>query len=179
MRRLNTIITILLIAVIVIHIVLAGLMLIGIQNNLSRYSAWTGEILIGIHALIGIYLTIKSLVLVGKSTKKYNKENRSFWVRRISGIAIFILFYFHSHMFGKEIDGVFHLIPLSYVKVIIHILFVTAFFIHMFTNVRPMLVSMGIVRGSKICRVLSILMWIFVAYIILTLLAYLAGWTVV
>ncbi len=176
MRRLNTIITFLLVLVIVCHIVFAGLMLMGSECNLSRYSAWAGEIFITIHLLIGFYLTIVSLVHVGKSKKKYKEENRLFWARRISGLAVFILFCFHPPMFGKETDGVFHLIPLSYAKVIIHILFVAAFFVHIFTNIRPMLVSMGIVRGSKMYRVLSVLTWILILYVLVTIVVYLAGW---
>ena len=106
----------------------------------------------------------------------YLKQNAIFWARRASGMAIMILLLFHIGLFGKVQNGTYILFPFTTVKMVTQLLFVAAIFVHIFINIRPLLVSLGIIsykeRRSDIYLILSVLLLFIVGAVIL----YYIGW---
>lgn len=108
--------------------------------------------------------------------KMYLKQNAIFWARRASGLAILILLFFHIGLFGKVQNGTYILFPFTTVKMVTQLLFVAAIFVHIFINIRPLLVSLGIIsykeRRSDIYLILSVLLLFIAGAVIL----YYIGW---
>lgn len=108
--------------------------------------------------------------------KKYLKQNAIFWARRASGLAILILLFFHIGLFGKVQNGTYILFPFTTVKMVTQLLFVAAIFVHIFINIRPLLVSLGIIsykeRRGDIYLILSVLL-LFIAGAVIF---YYIGW---
>lgn len=108
--------------------------------------------------------------------KMYLKQNVIFWARRASGMAILILLLFHIGLFGKVQNGTYILFPFTTVKMVTQLLFVAAIFVHIFINIRPLLVSLGIIsykeRRSDIYLILSVLLLFIAGAVIL----YYIGW---
>ena len=93
-----------------------------------------------------------------------------------SGMAILILLLFHIGLFGKVQNGTYILFPFTTVKMVTQLLFVAAIFVHIFINIRPLLVSLGIIsykeRRSDIYLILSVLLLFIAGAVIL----YYIGW---
>lgn len=108
--------------------------------------------------------------------KMYLKQNAIFWARRASGLAILILLFFHIGLFGKVQNGTYILFPFTTVKMVTQLLFVAAIFVHIFINIRPLLVSLGIIsykeRRGDIYLILSVLL-LFIAGAVIF---YYIGW---
>lgn len=92
----------------------------------------------------------------------YSKQNALFWTRRVSGLAILILVFFHMGAFGSVEDGLYILTPFTTVKLLTQLLLIAALFVHIFVNVRPLLVSLGVIaykeRRGDLFLILSILL---------------------
>ncbi|MBQ8919660.1 MAG: pilus assembly protein PilX, partial [Acidaminococcaceae bacterium] len=92
------------------------------------------------------------------------------------GLAILILLFFHIGLFGKVQNGTYILFPFTTVKMVTQLLFVAAFFVHVFINIRPLLVSLGLIsykeRRGDIYLILSVLLLFFAGSVIF----YYIGW---
>ena len=86
------------------------------------------------------------------------------------------LMLFHIGLFGKVQNGTYILFPFTTVKMVTQLLFVAAIFVHIFINIRPLLVSLGIIsykeRRSDIYLILSVLLLFIAGAVIL----YYIGW---
>ena len=76
----------------------------------------------------------------------------------------------------QEANGKYILFPFTTVKMVTQLLFVAAIFVHIFINIRPLLVSLGIIsykeRRSDIYLILSVLLLFIAGAVIL----YYIGW---
>lgn len=83
---------------------------------------------------------------------------------------------FHIGLFGKVQNGTYILFPFTTVKMVTQLLFVAAIFVHIFINIRPLLVSLGIIsykeRRGDIYLILSVL-FLFIAGAVIF---YYIGW---
>ena len=108
--------------------------------------------------------------------KNVSETERHILARRASGLAILILLFFHIGLFGKVQNGTYILFPFTTVKMVTQLLFVAAIFVHIFINIRPLLVSLGIIsykeRRSDIYLILSVLLLFIAGAVIL----YYIGW---
>ena len=165
MRKWNTILSVLMLLIFMIHGIMGSFMLNGVGSS-------AGKLL----ALIGVILTVQSLQTAKQSGKMYLKQNAIFWARRASGLAILILLFFHIGLFGKVQNGTYILFPFTTVKLVTQLLFVAAIFVHIFINIRPLLVSLGIIsykeRRGDIYLILSVLL-LFIAGAVIF---YYIGW---
>lgn len=79
-------------------------------------------------------------------------------------------------LFGKVQNGTYILFPFTTVKMVTQLLFVAAIFVHIFINIRPLLVSLGIIsykeRRGDIYLILSVLL-LFIAGAVIF---YYIGW---
>lgn len=169
MRKLNTILSVLLIVIFLLHGVLGSFMLLGVSSISGRVLAYIGMILLILHLCIGVRLTIQTFRT--KSGWAYKKQNALFWTRRASGLAILILAFFHMGIFGSVEDGLYILTPFTTVKLLTQLLLVAALFVHLFVNVRPLLVSLGVItykeRRGDLFLILSILLLFMAGSIVL------------
>lgn len=176
MRKINTILSILLIVIFMLHGIMGSLLMVGCSQNAMKILAWIGVGIIGIHTIIGIIVTIKTFIQSKNNGNVYLRQNAVFWTRRASGLAIIIMFLFHLGLFGEVVDGQYVLFEFTTVRLIAQLLLVAALFIHIFVNVRPLLVSMGVMKVKKkrfdIFLVLSILVFFMTACTVV----YYIGW---
>ena len=89
---------------------------------------------------------------------------------------ILILLFFHIGLFGQVQNGTYILFPFPTVKMVTQLLFVAAIFVHILINIRPLLVSLGIIsykeRRGDIYLILSVLL-LFIAGAVIF---YYIGW---
>ena len=162
MRKINTILSVLLLVIFMLHGLMGSFMLLGIGSSAGKILAWVGVAVLAAHTVIGVILTINTLKISKNAFNSYLKQNAVFWARRASGLAILILMFFHIGLFGGVQDGIYILFPFTTVKLITQLLLVAALFIHLFINIRPLLVSLGIIsykeRRGDIYLILSFLL---------------------
>ena len=171
MRKINTILSVLLLVIFMLHGLMGSFMLLGIGSSAGKILAWVAA-----HTVIGVILTINTLKISKNAGNSYLKQNAVFWARRASGLAILILMFFHIGLFGGVQDGIYILFPFTTVKLITQLLLVAALFIHLFINIRPLLVSLGIIsykeRRGDIYLILSVLLLFSAGAVII----YYIGW---
>lgn len=169
MRKLNTILSVLLFVIFLLHGVLGSFVLIGVGEIAGKMLAHIGMILLVLHLCIGVRLTIQTFQT--KSGWAYSKQNALFWTRRASGLAILILAFFHMGIFSSVEEGWYILTPFTTVKLLTQLLLVAALFVHLFVNVRPMLISLGVIeykeRRGDLFLLLSILLLFMAGSIVL------------
>lgn len=160
MRKLNTIVSVLLVVVFLLHGVLGSFLLLGVSQTAGKMLAHIGMLLLFLHLCIGVRLTMQTVQT--KQGFAYSKQNALFWTRRASGLAILILVFFHMGAFGSVEDGLYILTPFTTVKLLTQLLLLAALFVHIFVNVRPLLVSLGVIaykeRRGDLFLMLSILL---------------------
>lgn len=160
MRKLNTILSVLLVVVFLLHGVLGSFLLLGVGQTGGKMLAHIGMLLLFLHLCIGVRLMMQTVQT--KQGFAYSKQNALFWTRRASGLAILILVFFHMGVFGSVEDGLYILTPFTTVKLLTQLLLIAALFVHIFVNVRPLLVSLGVItykeRRGALFLMLSILL---------------------
>ena len=186
MRKINTILSVLLLVIFMLHGLMGSFMLLVIGSSAGKILAWVGVAVLAAHTVIGVILTINTLKISKNAGNSYLKQNAVFWARRASGLAILILMFFHIGLFGGVQDGIYIffpeglaldiLFPFTTVKLITQLLLVAALFIHLFINIRPLLVSLGIIsykeRRGDIYLILSVLLLFSAGAVII----YYIGW---
>ena len=121
---------------------------------------------VAIHAVIGIKLTVETLLAIRKSGASYWKGNELFWVRRISGFALIVLIIYHMFVFITPAGEVFRLTTFGGLQLAGHLLLVVTLLIHLAVNIRPLSIALGITKKKyiqDIAVILSILMLVFAA----------------
>lgn len=176
MRKINTILSVLLLVIFMLHGLMGSFMLLGIGSSAGKILAWIGVAVLAAHTVLGVILTIQTLNVSRHTGSNYLKQNAIFWTRRASGLAILILLFSHIGLFGGVQDGVYILFPFTTVKLITQLLLVAALFIHLFVNIRPLLVSLGIIsykeRRGDLYLILSVLLLFCAGAVII----YYIGW---
>lgn len=176
MRKLNTILSILLLFIFLLHGIMGSFSLLGIGKSVGGMLVWIGVAILALHTIIGIVLTVQTLWATKSKDNLYLKQNALFWARRASGLAILILVFFHVGLFGGVKDGTYILFPFTTVRLAMQLLLIAAFFLHIFINVRPLLVSLGILsykeRRGDIYLILSVLL----LFIVSATMIYYIGW---
>ena len=148
MRKINGIIAMTVLVLFLIHGILGALNLMNIATIIVKALSYTMLALIIAHAVISIMLTVRSVRTAVKTKAPYFRHNRLFWARRISGILILALVFFHMTAFGYTSGGVFRLVPFDAFRLITQILFILSIAVHIITNVKPVLITFG-VKGLR------------------------------
>ena len=108
--------------------------------------------------------------------KTLRKQNALFWARRTSGLAILLMLFFHIGVFGRVQDGVYILFPFTTVRLLTQLLLVASVFVHLLLNLRPLLVSLGIVRDKEQRGDLYLILSILVLFVAGSIILYYIGW---
>ena len=144
MRKINAIITPIILILFVIHGVSGAFNLMGFSTSVTRIIAEPMAGLICVHLVFGVILTGQTLQARRRAGTSYPKENRLFWARRISGFLIMILIGFHIYAFSGVTPEHMRLHNFTGILLTCQILLVISIAFHVITNVKPMLISMGI-----------------------------------
>ena len=158
MRRINAVITPVILILFILHGVSGAFNLTGFGNSLTRIIAWPMAGLIGVHMVFGIILTAQTLQAQNKAGVSYPKENRLFWARRISGFLIMILIGFHVYAFTGVSADHFRLTEFTPVLLGCQILLVISIAVHVISNVKPMLIALGVPKLKP--RAGDIIFWV-------------------
>lgn len=173
MRRVNTLISALLIGIFLLHGILGGFMLLGIGHTVGKMLTWGGMALLAIHTAAGAWLTAETFRAGGRV---YARRNALFWARRASGLAILFFLYFHIGAFAAFDGHAFVLLPFTAAKLLMQLGLTASLGLHIWINIRPFLVSLGVIsykeRRGDIELVLSVLL-LFMAG---TAVMYYIGW---
>ncbi len=179
MRRINTILSVIILVIFLLHGILGSLRLLGVIPIAGKLLAWIGMGALGAHVVFGVILTIQTFRASKNNGEKYLKQNSLFWTRRASGLAILVLLFFHIGAFGYMNNGNYMLHEFTILKLIAHLLLIAALFVHIFVNVRPLLVAKGVIKGKErrvdIFLILSVLLLLFAGAVIF----YYTSWQVV
>ncbi len=144
MRKFNTILTALILVLFLIHAILGSFQMFGIGGTVMKTLSWISAGLAGIHMLIGIKLTLDTLRAQKKAGKAYFRENLLFWARRVSGFAVMALLFFHFTAFGYYVGEAYRLRWFDTGRLVTQILLVITLAVHIISNVRPMMIALGI-----------------------------------
>lgn len=158
MRKINAVITPVILILFILHGVSGAFNLTGFGNSLTRIIAWPMAGLIGVHMVFGIILTAQTLQAQNKAGVSYPKENRLFWARRISGLLIMILIGFHVYAFTGVSADHFRLTEFTPVLLGCQILLVISIAVHVISNVKPMLIALGVPKLKP--RAGDIIFWV-------------------
>lgn len=151
MRKANAILSMGILVLFLIHAIAGGFQLAGILpggSALLEWLAWLMIALIAAHTVIGIKLTADTLAAAKRSGTAYYRENRLFWLRRVSGLAIMVFIVFHIMIFLGSRGGVFRLHLFAGAELTSQILLVLSVAVHVLTNIRPLMIALG-ARGYK------------------------------
>ena len=148
MRKVNAIVTTVIMVFFLIHMIWGGLMMMGIVKGGNKFFSsisFTVVLLILVHVIIGFKLTIDTIACGIKSGTFYIKENILFLARRISGFALLLFVAIHIILFtGTNEGGSYRLRPFDRAALISQILMVVSLILHLTTNITPLRIALGI-----------------------------------
>ena len=168
MRKLNTIVALLIMLLFLDHITFGSLHFLGTKFGITAPFAMTMFLLVLIHAIISIIITIKAEAVGFKTKARYNKENRQFWLRRASGIAILILAFMHVFLMQKDASGRPKIASMPRVFNLLLPLLLLSVGIHISQNVKPLLISLGVKNREKKEKIIKLLIILFTIFVIVT-----------
>lgn len=167
MRKINNILVHIIIALFLLHGVMGSLILLGVSTISFRVLSYIMLMVVIMHAIISMISTLRALEGGQKSKKWYLRQNAGFWTKRISGLSILVLLFFHMTAYTR-----------SNRTMIAQLLFILAIFVHLAVSVRSMLIARGTIhlKDRRIdCMFVLSVMILFFAIAIIT---YYMGWQV-
>ena len=149
MRKLNVIVVVLIMILLVDHIIFGGLYMLGAGTGVIRPLALTMLALVIFHALISMAVTIRAEKAGFKTKARYNAENREFWNRRTSGLAILVLGVMHALLLSKNEEGIPRIAFMPRFFELVTPLLILSVYLHLRSNIRPLLIALGIRNVDK------------------------------
>ncbi len=152
MRKVNSVISGIILVLFLIHGVMGGFQLMGVisgGNSFMKCAAYIMAALVTVHLVIGIKLTADTLRAEKKSGASYAKENKLFWIRRISGFMIMLFVLFHIAIFVSFDDGVYRLKLFAFPQLFSQLCLALSVGIHVISNVKPLQTALGIKTGRS------------------------------
>lgn len=160
MRKLNTILAAVITILFLDHIVFAALYLMGFPVKVFGPMAIFMIVLVLIHGVLSMILTVNAEKTGMKTKARYNKENRTFWLRRTTGVLILVLVLFHFYAMGRGSDGIPRIAHMGMPGSLATILLALSVMIHININLEPLCISLGIRNYKKLLPVLKVLVFV-------------------
>lgn len=166
MRKLNIFAVAGMLVTFLIHAILGALQITGAGSTALKPVAWVSVGFVAVHMILSTVLTVQTLHARHMSHAGYFRDNKLFWVRRISGFLIVIPLIMHLLIFSPANAGAYRVHVFSTGRLVSQILLVLAIALHVISNIRPALITCGI-RSLKayavdILLVLSVLLLLFI-----------------
>lgn len=145
MRKWNAVLTVVILILFLLHAVFGSLQMLGVGNTALKELSWVTVGLIMVHTLMGLKLTLETVKAQRQTGVFYWRENKLFWSRRISGLAIMFLLFCHLTAFGYYTEtGAYRLYWFTAGRLAVQILLLLAVGVHIITNVKPLLIAFGV-----------------------------------
>lgn len=147
MRKLNAVISMLIMALFLVHAVAGSFVLAGFMQGgkaVLSVLAWVMTGLIALHTVIGIKLSVDTVRAIKRSGAFYFKENKLFILRRVSGLAIMAFILCHLIIFTGKSEGAYRLGFFGVGQLITQVLLVVSIALHVISNARPLMLSFGL-----------------------------------
>ena len=180
MRKWNAVISGLMLILFLAHAIMGGMELIGLYEGLNTIVskiAWALLFLVFLHLVIGIKLTVDTLSACKKSGISYFKENKLFWVRRISGFAIALFIVFHVIIFmGRETGNGYRLHFFGMAELITQIFLVLSIALHVLANLKPSLIAFGIKEWKEYAADILFVLSVFLIFMGIAFFIYYMRW---
>jgi succinate dehydrogenase/fumarate reductase cytochrome b subunit len=180
-RKINTIISTLLLGLFIFHAIAGGYQMIGVMpggSDLMETVAWILILLTAVHMLFGIVLTVKTVQISKRTGIHYWKENSMFWLRRLSGFVLMLLIFLHLILFVRTGEGIFRLSNFDVPQLIGQILMLLALMLHLLCNIRPLAVALGLYGGRGYVRDAIFIISVVLAFCGLAFVVYYLRWNV-
>lgn len=168
MRKLNTILVLLIMILFIDHITFGSLYFLGTKLKVTAPFAMVMILLVLLHAAVSIAVTIKAEAVGFKTKARYNRENREFWMRRASGIVILILAIAHVNLMMRGADGIPKIARMPRVFNLLLPLLLLSVGIHIKENVRPLLISLGVRNRERKEKIIKLLVMLFTVFVIVS-----------
>lgn len=165
MRKLNVFLVIGIFITFIAHATGSGLILSGADSDSLTVLARICICFVSAHVVVTLVLTVQTLRVARLSGASYVRSNVPFWIRRISGFTILIPLMMHLMIFRPGNAEVFRLKEFTTGRMISQILLVAALALHILSNIKPLLISLGVPDTKKFSRdillILSLLLFMF------------------
>ncbi len=166
MRKVNSILAILTMMFFLAHMIWGGLEITGLTkggNPILRMLTHMMILFISLHMILSVILTAQTVRAWRKSGVAYFKQNRLFWIRRISGFALMFFIVSHVLIFRGNVSSAgYRLNYFGGLQLAAQILMVVCLLVHLCCNITPLRISLGIEDKKNIrtdvLLVLSILL---------------------
>ena len=168
MRKINTIVVLLIMVLLLDHALFASLNSVGIGNGVIPALAHTFLTLVLIHALISLLITIRAEKAGFVTGARYNKENAAFWNRRVTGVAILVLAITHASLMQRNETGRRNIASMPKIFEFTLPLLIVCVYLHVLSNIRPLLIALGARNIDKKEKIIKVL---FSVFMLLALLA--------
>ena len=179
MRRFNAILTAAILALFLLHAIAGSFQLFGLGKTAFRAVGWTCMGLILVHAGVGVKLTVDTLRTLRKTGAGYFRENRMFWLRRISGFAVLVFLALHLLAFhGTGGGGSYRLPWFGAGKLAAQILLVLSIGVHVISNIRPAMLSFGASSGRRWAADILLVLAVLLLFMGAAFLVYYLRWNV-
>ena len=154
MRKINAVITPIILVLFLVHMIWGGLELAGMTKGGNALFSVLSRLLLAlvcVHVLVSVWLTVRTLRTVRRSGASYTKENRLFWIRRGSGLALMLLLAAHVLlMSGTTRSGAYRLNLFAGSQLAVQILMVLALLVHLACNITPLRIALGLEDPRKL-----------------------------
>ena len=180
MRRYNSKIALILLALLLVHLLMGACIMLDILQVSPTWKtilSYTMVALLLAHAVIGILLMKRTLTAKIRKDATYVRQNKSFWVARWSGIAIIPLVAYHIWFFTDTGDLV-RLKFFGYLQMASSILLVLCILTHLLTNLRGFFVSLGLEPIHKFVRDTALILLIACSIGVLGFIVYYLRWNI-
>jgi len=180
MRKVNAVISLLLILLFLIHVIAGGFQLFAVipggNQNLKILSRIMLALLF-IHVIIGIKLTIDTLKVSGRTKIVYLKENLIFMLRRISGLMLIVLAGIHVAIFFSE-GKITRLTPFTGMPLAASVLLAVVLLVHILSNIKPLLIALGISNFRNCIKDVFIIFSVILLLAVLAFIFYYFRWNI-
>ena len=167
MRKWNAVLTAGILLLFLLHSIAGGFQLAGLLSGGQHWLTVLTWVMLGMtaaHAVIGCILTVQTLHSIKHSGTSYYKENRLFWMRRSSGLAVMLLLVSHVLAFQVTVtEGAVRLPLFGNLQLALQLLLVIAVGLHVLTNVKPLMIGLGAVKSKAILPDLLVILAVLLA----------------
>ena len=145
MKALNAVIAVALLVLFALHGLGNALQLFGVGSVVPSVIAWAMVALAALHFAMGVALTVSTFAEQRRAGTAYWRLNKRFWAVRASGMAIAAFAVCHILTFGRfDPDAPVRLSYFGPVQLVASVLFVVSIAVHVFANLQPLMISLGI-----------------------------------
>ena len=178
MRKWNGRLAKLIIVLLLLHAMIGSFALMGLSTVHIAPLAYLLAVAVMLHAALGGAATVSALKSGARGSRLHLRENSTFWIKRVTGVAILLMAFYHFSVYTGVEDGEFVLKEFTAFRMATQIVFVLVIFIHIFVSVKGMLVAGGVVKFRERMWDWILVLSIFMLFFCIAIVAYFITWKV-